>query len=62
MSKKFEALPYPHHVDHEAKVVSIYFASGFPATMACAHLARTYYPGYIGQIVSYPVLQKLLQP
>ena len=52
-------IPYPHHVDDERKVVSIYFASGFPATMAAAYLVKTYFPGYTADIVSAPRLEKL---
>jgi|TARA_R110002012_G_scaffold308139_1_gene514191 hypothetical protein len=51
--------PYPHHVDEERKVVSIYFASGFPSTMAAAYLVKEHYPGYTAEIVSAPRLEKL---
>ena len=53
------SIPYPHHVDHKRKVVSIYFASGFPTTMACHYLAAKHYPGYVGEIVSLEHLTKL---
>lgn len=55
------SLPYPHHVDHQTKIVSIYFESGYPATMATAYLTKMYYPGYVGQIVSKERLESLLQ-
>ena len=55
-------ISYPHHVDHDRKVVSIYFASGFPATMAAAYLVKTHFPGYTAEIVSKPRLEKLLNP
>jgi hypothetical protein len=53
------SLPYPHHVNHETKIVSIYFESGFPTTMATYYIAKTFYPGYTGQIVSLEALTKL---
>ena len=53
------SIPYPHHVDHEKKVVSIYFEAGFPTTMACQWLANKHYPGYNGNIVSLDHLTKL---
>ncbi len=53
------ALPYPHHVNHETKTVSIYFEAGFPTTMATHYLAKMHYPGYTGQIVSLDTLTKL---
>jgi len=52
-------IPYPHHVDHEKKIVSIYFEAGFPTTMACQFLANSHYPGYSGNIVSLDTLTKL---
>ena len=55
-----DSLPYPHHANHQTKIVSIYFESGYPATMATAYLAKSYYPGYIGRIVSRDELDRLL--
>lgn len=52
-------LPYPHHVDHDTKMVYIYFESGYPTTMACQWLANYYYPGYYGNITSLDQLTKL---
>jgi hypothetical protein len=53
------SFPYPHHVDKERKVVSIYFVSGFPATMAAAYLVKEHFPGYTAEIVSASRLEKL---
>jgi hypothetical protein len=46
-------------VDHEKKIVSIYFESGFPTTMACQFLANHHFPGYCGNIVSLDHLTEL---
>ena len=43
------SIPYPHHVDHEKKVVSIYFEAGFPGLRFALGVVQQF--GLLGEVV-----------
>ena len=40
------AIPWPHIVDHDRKLVKIYVESGYPTTMGVPGVMNRTYPGY----------------
>ena len=51
MSRK-KKFPWPHHIDEEAKSVSVYVASGWPTVMIVPKKVEEYFPGYESKLVS----------
>ena len=51
--------PWPHHIDEETKIVSVYVASGYPTVMIVPKKVEEYFPGYESRLVSKDYFEKL---